>query len=414
MRKGFNWGIVVALLVCVGGLWYWFSHGVDKNAQKGPPPVAVRTEPVEKRDVPLEIREVGNVVAYETVTVRSRIDSQIMEIKFHDGDAVKQGDELFILDDRTLKSQAEQFQANLERDRAQLENARRQYDRLAKLAKQGFETKSGLDAARTTFESQRATVNATQAALDSVRVQLGYTRITAPIDGRTGTINVTTGNTVKANDTTVLVSINRISPIRVQTSLSQIYFDRLRQAMNGGTVTAIAERDGAKVAEGTVEYIDNAIDTSTGTFAIRARFENLDEKLWPGMFVTLTMRLGDEKDAIIVPEVAIQHGQQGDYVFVIDGDKAVKREVKIARLQGTSAVITDGVKEGEQVAVDGLMALKDGASVNAQANPPAPKPEAAPEKKEEDKVESNVFSPAPTAPAETSAPAPAEDAAKKP
>jgi multidrug efflux system membrane fusion protein len=308
--------------------------------------------------------------------VRSRLDSQVIEVKFHDGDSVQAGDLLFVLDDRTLQAQAGELEANVRRDKAQLENLRQQYERDRALTAKGFETQANLDTAKAAYEAQRGTVGASEAALQSVQVQLGYTRIMAPIAGRTGTINVTVGNTVKANDTNPLVTINQVQPIRVQTSLSQNYFEAVRAAMAAGSVEVAAVRQGGgEPSAGTLEYIDNTIDQSTGTFAARARFANADEKLWPGMFVTLTLNLGLEKGALVVPEVAVQHGQNGDYLFVIEGGKVAMRNVKVARMQDQQAIIAEGVKDGEQIAVDGILALKDGTAVavkETKAEPGAP------------------------------------------
>jgi multidrug efflux system membrane fusion protein len=204
-------------------------------------------------------------------------------------------------------------------------------------------------------------------------VQLEYTQITAPISGRTGTINITVGNTVKANDTQPLVTINQIKPIRVQASLPQRYLSAVRDAMASGAVEVLSRHEGsADQSRGALEYIDNNVDLATGTFAMRASFPNENEKLWPGMFVNLTLVLGNEKQVLTIPEVAVQHGQNGDYVFVIAGDKAANRPVKVSRMQESTAVIESGVEAGEQVAVDGLMSLKDGVAVSVQ--PPEAKP----------------------------------------
>jgi membrane fusion protein, multidrug efflux system len=362
MRKKLPYALAATAAIAAG-LYVFFFASANKE-QKGPPPIAVKVAAVEKRDVPLNLREVGTIVAYETVAVRSRLDSQVMEVKFKDGDAVQQGELMFVLDDRTIKAQLAQSEANLQRDRAQEENLRRQYIRNQELAKKGYAAQAALDEARAAYEAQRATLGATQAAIESARVQLGYTRITAPISGRTGTINVTTGNTVKANDTTPLVTINQIRPIRAQTALPQQYLDRIRAAMNTGGITVMAEYQGsAEPIKGTLEYIDNAVDQSTGTFAARAVFPNENEVLWPGMFVPLTLTLGTEEGVIAIPEVAIQHGQAGDFIFIAQDGKAVQREIKLRRIQGDMAVLDSGAKEGEQVIIDGMMSLKNGSNI---------------------------------------------------
>lgn len=375
-------GLVRLLLVLIvgGGVWYGLHHR-GSNTFDNVSAVTVKTVTASVKPVPITIRAVGNVVAYESVAVRSRLDSQITAVHFKDGDEVKAGDLLFELDDKSLRAQAAQLTANIARDRAQLENARRQSERAQALVAKGFATKASQDDTTANAAVAQASVSASVAALESIKVQLGYTRITAPISGRTGTINVTLGNNVKTGDAQPLVTINQLKPIRVQASLPQQYFDVVRSAMQAGPVTVKATRQDdvsltGGVNEGTLDYIDNAVDQATGTFVTRAGFPNENESLLPGMFVNVMMTLGREQNALVVPEVAIQHGQTADYVFVINGTKALKREVKVARLQDNLAVIASGLEEGTAVAVDGLLGLKDGSDVVVSAD--APTPEVAP------------------------------------
>ncbi len=341
------------LLALVGGGWWWWHSSGSGGATKRPA-VIVRVAMVEQRGMPIVLKNVGTVVTNDSVAIRSRLDSQVMDVKFKDGDYVNQGDLLFVLDDRTLK-------ADLAREEAQLANLHQQYERMKQLAAKEYETQANLDAAKAAYEAQRA-------ATDSLRVQLEYTRIAAPISGRTGTINITVGNTVKANDE-VLVVINQIKPILVQVSLPQRYLDNVREAMANGTISVTATHEGsAESSQGALEYIDNSVDAATGTFAARASFPNDNEALWPGMFVNLSLVLGEEKNALAVPEVAIQHSQTGDFVFVIEENKAVKKPVKVARLQDSFGVIESGLTAGQQVAVDGLMTLTDGSAVTLQTD----------------------------------------------
>lgn len=351
-------------LVAWAGWTYMSGPGAGANKK---PSTLVSVAAAELRDVPLQLQAVGNVVANESVAVRSRLDSQLMEVKFRDGDYVNSGDLLFVLDDRTLKAHLGELQANLERDRAQLANLKLQYERMRQLTGKGYESQATSDNAKAAYEAALGSANASEAAIENVRVQLEYTRITAPISGRTGTINITVGNTVKANDAQPLVTINQIKPIRVQASLPQRYLSAVRDAMGKGAVQVTATHEGnAEVSAGTLEYVDNNVDLSTGTFAVRASFPNENEKLWPGMFVNMTLVLGNEKQVLTIPEVAVQHGQNGEYVFVIAGDKAVNRPVKLSRMQDNMAVIESGLEQGEQVATDGLISLKDGAAVTIQ------------------------------------------------
>lgn len=378
--------IFFVLLVAAGvGGWQWtVQHGGVKTTS-GPSVVAIQTGQAARKSVPLTLSAVGNVVTYETVAIRSRLDSQVTAVHFKDGDEVKAGDLLFELDDKSLRAQMAQLEANIARDRAQLENAKRQYDRASALATKGFATKATTDDSSANVAVAEASLKASQAALDSLKVQIGYTRITAPISGRTGTINVTQGNTVKANDTQPLVTINQLKPVRVQAALPQQYFQSLRDAMEKGSVAVTATRQNETntanaICTGTLDYIDNAVDATTGTFNTRAGFANAGERLLPGMFVNVSLTLGDE-DALTIPEVAVQHGQNGDFVFVVQGEKAFKREVKVARLQSDLAIIESGLEPGDTVATDGLLGLTDGATVKVQTdkNPaPASAPSATP------------------------------------
>ncbi len=370
-----RWWVVGVVMVLAAGGWWFFSKSGSQSAPSGPPAVAIKTAMAEKKSVPVTLHAVGNVVAYESVAIRARLDSQVTAVHFKDGDEVKKGDLLFELDDKSLRAQAAQLSANIARDRATLENARRQLSRAEALAEKGFATKATKDDSTASVEVAQASLNASQAALESVRVQLGYTRITAPITGRTGTINVTLGNNVKANDTQPLVTINQLKPIRVQAALPQQYFQLVRDAMQQGAVSVTVTKQNDTntanaIATGVLDYIDNAIDAATGTFVTRAGFANEDERLLPGMFVTSTLTLGGEEQALTVPEVAVQRGQGSDYVYVIVGDKAMKREVAIGRMQDDLAVITSGLEVGETVAVDGLLGLRDGVSVRIL--PPTP------------------------------------------
>ncbi len=384
-RQKFKPVLMVAGIAVVLAAWLSFKPAGGGKTGEGhmeAPPVAVKVAPVTRQDVRIRIKAVGTVMPFQTVAVRSRIDSQIMEVKFHDGDTVKAGDPLFVLDDRTLKAQQVQTQANLERDKAQLDNAKRQYDRLDQLGKQGFASRADQDNARAAYATAQANVDADQAALENIGVQLGYTTITAPIDGRTGTISVTVGNNVKANDVP-LVTINQIRPILMQASLPQDSFDSVRSAMQAGSVSATASRAGGKPEDeekGTLAYIDNAIDQATGTFVVRASFDNANEHLWPGMLGNLTLEVGAHKDALTVPEVAVQHAGDENFVYVIADGKAHKKDVKVAQSLDQTAIISEGLEAGEQVAVDGMLSLQDGSkvTVDGEKQSAAPKSEGKP------------------------------------
>ena len=355
--------IVATLLILAGIVWLlFFRSGVHNKAAKTNI-VPVKVVSVELKDMPLELKVAGSVVAKNTVAVRSRLDSQIMEIKFKDGDYVKKDQLLFVLDDRSLKAGLNGLQANLIRDKAQADNLKKQYERSKQLVKQGYDSYANLDTAQAEYEVAKANFKATDASIDNLKVQIEYAQIRAPISGRAGTINITLGNNVKANDTTPLVTINQIKPIRVQASFPQKYLEIIHERIKSGISVWVFDENGKKTS-GKLEYVDNAVDQATGSFVAKAIFENEDEKLWPGMFVNLKINLGDEKSVITVPEVAVQHGQIGDFIFVIENKKAVKKDVKISRMQDGVAVVEDGLKEGDVVAVDGILFLRDGSEVS--------------------------------------------------
>ncbi|MBI1214989.1 MAG: efflux RND transporter periplasmic adaptor subunit [Alphaproteobacteria bacterium] len=356
----------VVLAACALGGWlYMRGAGNAEKDKHDDLPVPVTIAAAKRQDVPVTISSVGTVVPFQTVNIKSRLDSQIMAIRFHDGDEVKKGDVLFQLDDRALKAQLAQAQADLARDQAQLENLKWQLDRNKQLIGQKAISEQAFKSSKAAADAQAASVQADEAAISNLNVQIGYTTITAPIDGRTGTINVTLGNNVKANDTGALVTINQIRPILVQASLPQKTFTELRAAMQAGPVpvTARVKPDGEDVS-GTLKYIDNMVDQGTGTYATRATFDNPDEKLWPGMLVPIVIRTGTDEHALVIPEVAVQSTAGRDFVFVIKNGKAERRPVTVTRIQGDIALVGGGLKAGEQVATDGMLLLTDGAAVS--------------------------------------------------
>ena len=342
----------------------------------------VVTAQVQQNDLLIELNVIGNVVPYQSVAIKSRIDSAIMEIRFKDGDEVKKGDVLFVLDRRTLEAQLQQFKSNLTRDKALLEDMRMKFNRTRELKNKGYESVEAYDTAKANYEGQQASIAVDMAAIDSANVQLDYTMITSPIDGRAGTINLTVGNNVKANDAQPLVTVNEIKPIRAQLAVPQTFLSPLRKAMAEGTPEVIAVLNNEKEpVHGKLTYIDNQIDAASGTFAARATFDNMDERLWPGMFVNLTVRLGTEKDALTIPETAIQHGQSGDYIDVVTRGNETKIAVSVLRSLDGLSIINAAVKAGDQVVIDGALALKDGDTVSVRypdAAPASDKPAGAP------------------------------------
>jgi len=363
------------ILLAIGGVW-WLGSGSSDN-KKAAPVVRVTAAPVVRQDVPITVALVGAVIPYESVAVKARLDSQIVTVAFHDGDTVKEGQTLFELDDRALKAQIGQLKAELDKEKATLVNARLLYERNQKLVQTSAVSQAAVDQAKAQYQAQAAQVASAQATLDNQRVLLTYTTITAPIGGKTGTINVTRGNNVKANDATPLVTINQVSPIRVQFSVPQRYYEPLKTVLRDNNVKVTAQpKESGSVASGMVEYLDNTIDVANGTFVARAVFGNEDEKLWPGMFVNVTLDLGAEKNALTIPAVALQGDQDKHFVFTVDTEKkkAVKTPVEISINNGGLIVVTKGLKDDDQVIVDGLLRVTDGTTVDASAPTEGAKP----------------------------------------
>lgn len=338
------------------------------------PPVLVRVAKAERRDVPLLARAPGLVLASESVDVISRLDAQVMEVHFREGDTVRAGQLLFSLDDRALMADLRRQEATLATGQADLHNAERQFERARKLAAGGFESTAELDKARADFEMASTRTAATRAEIDRLKVLLSYTRIVSAIDGRAGAVIATAGNTVKANDAgKPMVTINRVSPIRVKIGLPQQVLAPLRERQAAGEVEVRVIRDGVTLPEaGAIDFIDNTINRTTATFEARARFENTSESLWPGMIVEMVVPLGMDRSVVAVPEIAVQHGSAGDFVFLATEAGAKKRAVTVSRYGEGLAVVTGGLDGGEKVVVDGVLSLSDGSPIEIPADKAAP------------------------------------------
>jgi multidrug efflux system membrane fusion protein len=355
-----------------GGAFLWprsdrSSAEVAAAGQSTPSPaVPVAVATVATKSVPVEFGTIGTVTAYATVALKSRIDGEIMEVHFKDGQEVKAGDLLFSIDNRTIRTQLEQAQANLARDKALLLSAQREVDRQTSLVKKNFASKQAVDQATASADSLQATVASDQAAIDAANVQLSYTEIRSPIDGRAGAVNLPRGNMVKANDTGSLVVLNQLRPIYVAFALPQGQLPRVRQAMAAGplTVSTTIPGDSGPPLTGDLTFVDNAVDSSTGTIQLRATFDNAQTRLWPGQFVNVTLTLRVDAAAIVVPDAAVQHGQNGAYVFVVRPDSTVEtRPVVVDRSVAGESVIASGLTAGESVVVEGQLRLAPGIQV---------------------------------------------------
>jgi multidrug efflux system membrane fusion protein len=342
------------------------GKGGGKAAEKIP----VVAAKVVRKAVPLRLEAIGNVEPYTTVSVKSRVEGQLETVAFREGEAVAAGQLLFEIDPRPYRAQLRQAQANLARDRAQWDNAKATLRRYEDLRDKNFVSGEVLLTARTAVEVGAANIEADEAAVESVRLQLDYATIRSPLSGRTGRLMVHQGNQVKADS--VLVVINQMEPIRVSFALPERQLYALRDAARAGEVKVRAQLDGAAGPEplGKLSFIDNAVDATTGTIKLKATFDNKDERLWAGQFVRVSVDLKEQAGAKVVPAKAAQVGPKGSYVFVIKPDLSVdKRDIVVERVQGEEAVIAQGLEEGEQVVADGQSRLVAGALVEVKPDP---------------------------------------------
>jgi len=370
--------IVIVFLAVLGGAGVAYENfhlaAQPKQTVRAPQAVPVVATQVVRKAVPVKLEAIGTVQPVATVVVKSRIDGQIAKVPIRDGQEVKAGDTLFVLDSRAAEAQARQAEAQLARDRAQFANAKREAERQAQLVSKNYTAAATYDTAQTNAATLEATVRADEAALDNMKVQITYYTITTPIDGHVGAVLLRAGNNVKANDTIVIATVNQLHPIYVAFSLPQSQLPAIRDASAGRElpVTALPPGDGGPAEHGKLAFIDNAVDPTTGTITLKGIFDNKSDRLWPGQFVNVSLTLRIEPDALVVPTQAVQVGQNGSYVYVVKADKTAEpRDVTVARAIGGDSVIAKGLAEGEQVVVDGQLRLTKGTLVEMRA-PTAP------------------------------------------
>ena len=355
---------------------------------KQPPPrvVPVVAETADKKSVPLQVKAIGNVEAQNTVAIKSQVNGEISQVFFREGQDVRQGTLLFRIDPRPFEAALRQAESALVRDRAQAANAQADANRYAGLSGKGYVSVQEYDRARTNASALEAVVHADEAAVENARLQLEYTAIMSPIDGRTGAIAVQRGNVVKANDVP-LVTINQVRPINVAFSLPEQYLAEVKRhmALKDLKVEAIIPGSEGAPARGELMFIDNAVDRATGTIRLKGTFANADFRLWPGQFVDVILTLAIEPDRVLVPTEAVQTGQQGQYVYVIKDDLTAElRAVTPGRVHERWTIIEKGVSAGEKIVTDGQLRLVPGAKVEIKNQKPEEKKD---EKKPEAKAE---------------------------
>jgi membrane fusion protein, multidrug efflux system len=341
---------------------------LKSSGKSGPRPetVPVTAVAVEQRSVPLTTKAIGNVEAFSTVAIRALVSGELGKIHFRQGQDVKKGDLLFTIDPRPLQAALDQAVGTLAKDRSQLANARALEIRWKKLFDEGIASKEDWDQYRTSADTSAGLVAADEAAVDNARVQLSFATVRSPINGMTGNLLVYEGNLVKANDTTPLVTITQATPIYVTFAVPEGELAKVNRARAAGTVRvdAALPSDEAHPVAGVLSFVDNAVDSTTGTIRLKGTFDNPERRLWPGQFVKVTLTTGVEANALVVPSQAVQTGQDGPYVYVVKEDLTVEpRPVKPGPGIEGGVVITKGLSAGERVVTDGQLRLSPGAKV---------------------------------------------------
>jgi membrane fusion protein, multidrug efflux system len=349
------------------------AAGCSKPPAQQAPPVPVQLAPVAKISAPLTIGANGIVEPLQTVAVQAQVGGTLDAVSFTEGQDVTQGQLLFRIDPRPFEAALRQAQAALARDEAQAASAQRDAERYKALVEKDYVTKSQADQAQSAAEALKATVQADHAAVDNAQLNLNYTTIRAPISGRTGRLLVRQGNLVQPNSEPLVV-INTLHPILVRFPILQHDFPRVqRRNAEGNLRVRVVTADSGKVGElGTLAFLDNTVDSLTGTVTAKARFDNQSNALWPGEYVTVSVELTTESDVVAVQTRAVMAGQDGNYVFVVGDDKTAKlRPVTVGRVVGDMTTIDNGLTAGEQVVVDGQSRLTPNSRVDSKPAPSA-------------------------------------------
>jgi multidrug efflux system membrane fusion protein len=344
----------------------WSPQGAVAQAPQAPRAVSVEVATVVTKLVPLQVDALGTVTPMASVAIKSRLDNEIIDVKFSDGARVKTGDALLSLDARALEAQIRQAEGNIARDKAQLDGAERDFRRYTELVAKGATPVTNLENARTQADTFRAAIKADEAALENLRVQLSYCTITAAISGRISAASVKVGNFVRSADVAPIATINQISPIYVSFAVPQRYLPDLRKAIAAESATILAFVPGSNErAPGAVTMIENSVDSTTGMATIRATMPNENELLWPGTLVNIQLTLREEQ-SIVVPTAAVQVSQQGNFVFVVKDGVAQVQSVTVSRIAGSDTVIASGLTGNEVVVTNGHLMLTDGARVTVR------------------------------------------------
>lgn len=359
MKRNLNFAGIFLILAALA------ACSKEQPKPQGRPPVPVTVASVQTKNVPVQVTAIGTVEAYSTVSVKTQVTGQLTGVFFKQGDFVKKGQLLFSLDKRQIEADIKKAEGQLARDAASLANAKAQAARYEALFKQGIISKEQYDTQQTMADTFTAAVDADKAAVESSKVQLTYTDVYSPIDGRTGDLIVHQGNMVKANDSFPLVVINKVQPVYVTFSVPEKQLPDIKRYDAKGQLTVSVDIAGdPQPVVGKLAFIDNGVDTATGTIKLKGEFANTDHRLWPGSFADVSLTLTREPHAIVIPTAALQNGQQGQYVFVVKSDQSVEmRNVSVDRTNDKESVISSGLQPGETVVTDGQVRLTPGVKV---------------------------------------------------
>jgi len=365
-------------MTAVSALFLGCSSSADSKQQKAqaaaPRAISVAVAPVKQQDMPVYLTGLlGSVTAFYTENVKSRVDGQIMRVNFQEGQLVKEGELLIVIDARPYQVQLEQMQAQLFRDQAQLRDAKLNYDRYVTLIPSGSISQQQVDTQKALVDQLDGTVRTDQAQIDTAKLQIVYCNITAPFSGRVGLRQVDPGNIIHASDTNSMLVLTQLQPIAVIFPLPEDQLPTVVQHMKNSTlqVDAYNRDDTIKLATGKLQTIDNQIDPTTATAKVKAVFDNKDSQLWPNQFVNVHLLLETRKNSTVLPTAAILRGPQGTFVYTVNPDKTVQdRAVTIALQQGDTTVVTSGVNPGDTVVTDGQDKLQRGSRVEPRATGP--------------------------------------------
>ncbi|WP_286782676.1 MdtA/MuxA family multidrug efflux RND transporter periplasmic adaptor subunit [Leclercia sp. UBA1284] len=377
-----RWAIAAGLIVVViAAAWYWHSHsaapagatsqqrpaGGGRHAMRGGVLAPVQAATAVNKSVPLYLTGLGTITAANTVTVRSRVDGQLIALHFQEGQQVKAGDLLAEIDPSQFKVALAQAQGQLAKDKATLANAQRDLARFQKLVKTNLVSRQELDTQQSLVSESQGTIKADEAAVASAQLQLDWSRITAPIDGRVGLKQVDIGNQISSGDTTGIVVITQTHPIDLVFTLPENDIATVVQAQKTGQPLVVEAWDRAnkqKLSEGTLLSLDNQIDTTTGTIKLKARFTNQDDALFPNQFVNARMLVSTQDNAVVIPTAALQMGNEGNFVWVLNSENKVSKHlVKTGIQDSQTVVISAGLSAGDRVVTDGIDRLTEGAKV---------------------------------------------------